>query len=125
MTKDAPNNQPNVNQHGAREMNILFVCSRNQWRSPTAETLYRHYPGVQVRSAGTSTRARHTVSVRDIAWADVIMVMEEKHKSRLRAQFPQALQGKKLVVLDIADDYHYMDAELVTLLQTAVAPYLS
>lgn len=105
-------------------MNILFVCSRNQWRSPTAETLFRRRPGIQVRSGGTSPRARHTVSVKDIAWADMIMVMEAKHKSRLQAMFAPALAHKKMVVLDIADDYRYMDAELVALLQQSVAPYL-
>ena len=105
-------------------MNILFVCSRNQWRSPTAETLFRRQPGIQVRSGGTSPRARHTVSAQDIAWADSIMVMENKHKSRLQAAFPAALTHKKIVVLDIADDYRYMDAELVVLLQQSVAPYL-
>ena len=50
--------------------------------------------------------------------------MENKHKSRLQAAFPAALTHKKMVVLDIADDYRYMDAELVVLLQQSVAPYL-
>lgn len=66
-------------------MNALFICSRNQWRSPTAETVFRRYPNVQARSAGTSPNARHTVSIDDIAWADKIFVMEQKHKSRLLA----------------------------------------
>ena len=105
-------------------MNILFVCSRNQWRSPTAETVFRRQPGIQVRSGGTSPRARHTVSAKDIAWADIIMVMESKHKNRLQAAFPAALTHKKRVVLDIADDYRYMDADLVALLQQSVTPYL-
>ncbi|WP_246151215.1 arsenate reductase/protein-tyrosine-phosphatase family protein [Adhaeribacter aerolatus] len=43
-------------------MRILFVCSRNQWRSPTAETVFRHYPGWQVKSAGTAAGARRQVS---------------------------------------------------------------
>ena len=56
-------------------MNLLFICSRNQWRSPTAERVFRAYPNVQTRSAGTSPNARHTVSIRDIQWADKILVM--------------------------------------------------
>ncbi|NYN06569.1 phosphotyrosine protein phosphatase, partial [Salmonella enterica subsp. enterica serovar Typhimurium] len=24
-------------------MNVLFICSRNQWRSPTAEQVFRRY----------------------------------------------------------------------------------
>ena len=75
-------------------MNILFVCSRNRWRSPTAEQLFRNYPGIAVRSAGTSPSARKHVSLEDVRWADLFLVMEEKHKSRLVAQFT------RLVVAD-------------------------
>lgn len=105
-------------------MNTLFICSRNQWRSPTAETVFRRYPNVQARSAGTSPNARHTVSIDDIAWADKIFVMEQKHKSRLLAQFPRALQYKEMIVLDIPDDYRYMDEELIEILKESVVPYL-
>ena len=105
-------------------MNALFICSRNQWRSPTAETVFRRYPNVQTRSAGTSPNAQHTVSIDDIAWADKIFVMEQKHKSRLLAQFPRALQYKEMIVLDIPDDYRYMDEELIELLKESVVPYL-
>lgn len=103
-------------------MNALFICSRNQWRSPTAETVFRR--NVQARSAGTSPNARHTVSIDDIAWADKIFVMEQKHKSRLLAQFPRALQYKEMIVLDIPDDYRYMDEELIEILKESVVPYL-
>ena len=105
-------------------MNALFICSRNQWRSPTAETVFRRYPNVQARSAGTSPNARHTVSIDDIAWADKIFVMEQKHKSRLLAQFPRALQYKEMIVLDIPNDYRYMDEELIEILKVSVVPYL-
>ena len=105
-------------------MNALFICSRNQWRSPTAETVFRRYPNVQTRSAGTSPNARHTVSIDDIAWADKIFVMEQKHKSRLLAQFPRSLQYKEMIVLDIPDDYRYMDEELIEILKVSVVPYL-
>ncbi len=47
-------------------LNILFVCSRNQWRSPTAEQVWRRHPQFNVRSGGTSLSARHTVSAQDI-----------------------------------------------------------
>ncbi len=104
--------------------NLLFICSRNQWRSPTAEMVWRRHPGLNVRSAGTSPKARRTVSAGDIDWADVIMVMESKHKSRLKAAFSRALQFKALHVLDIPDDYGYMDEELVAMLRDNVAAIL-
>lgn len=105
-------------------MNLLFVCSKNRWRSPTAEYIWRRQPGFSVRSAGTSPAARHPVSSADLAWADVIFVMEEKHKSRLLAEHRDVIAGKPIHVLDIPDDYRYMDPELVTQLQTSVAAIL-
>lgn len=104
--------------------NVLFICSRNQWRSPTAEAVWRKHPELSVRSAGTSSTARRKVSVDDLRWADVIFVMEEKHRSRLLAEFKKALAHKTLYVLDIPDEYQYMDPELVAQLQEGVAALL-
>lgn len=103
-----------------QKLNVLFICSRNQWRSPTAEQMWRKHPEVSARSAGTSPNARHTVSVEDIQWADVVLVMEEKHKSRLKAEFTRLLENKPIHVLDIPDDYKYMDPELVEMLEQSV-----
>ena len=105
-------------------INVLFVCSRNQWRSPTGEQVWRRDRRVRARSAGTSPSAQHPVSLVDIDWADVILVMEDKHKSRLAAAFRDALAHKRLHVLDIPDDYRFMDPELVALLTAPVAAIL-
>lgn len=104
--------------------NILFICSRNQWRSPTGEQVWKNHPKLNVRSAGTSPRAKRTVNAKDIGWADVIFVMEEKHKSRLKAEFTRLLNYKEIKVLDIPDEYQYMDAELVEMMRQSVGSYL-
>ncbi|MEO6918222.1 MAG: phosphotyrosine protein phosphatase [Collimonas sp.] len=104
---------------------LLFVCSRNQWRSPTGEQVWRRQPGIQARSAGTSPNARKKISAADIAWADLIFVMENKHKSRILAEFGRLLENKKIHVLDIPDEYQYMDPELVEQLTDAVAYVLA
>ena len=106
-------------------INLLFVCSKNRWRSPTAEAVWRKHSSVAVRSAGTASTARRTVTIDDIRWADVIFVMEEKHQKRLLAEFRRPLQHKPLHVLDVPDHYRYMDPELVSLLKDSVASYLS
>lgn len=95
---------------------ILFVCSKNQWRSPTGETVFGKIEGVSTKSAGTSKSAKHKINVQDIRWADFILVMEEKHKSRIQAEFRDETRYKNLHVLDIPDDYQYMDEELIELL---------
>lgn len=104
--------------------NLLFICSRNQWRSPTAESLWRKHPDFNTRSAGTSPRARKTVNASDISWADVIFVMEQKHKNRLKADFARLLKHKTVHVLDIPDNYTYMDPDLIQELENLVPSYL-
>ena len=106
------------------KLHILFICSKNQWRSPTAEAIFRNRDSVDVRSAGTSRRARRTVSRRDLQWADLIFAMESKHKQRLLADFPGELRYKDLIVLEIPDEYRRMDPELIELLELKVTPIL-
>lgn len=106
-------------------MNVLFLCSKNQWRSPTAERVFRRIDGLSVRSAGTASSARRVVSALDVAWADVIFAMETKHLERLRADFRQALRDKVVHVLEIPDDYRFMDPELVVLLEERVGAVLA
>jgi hypothetical protein len=67
--------QGQTNSASGGKRNVLFICSKNQWRSPTAETVWRKHPDLSVRSAGTSSTARRKVSVDDIRWADVIFVI--------------------------------------------------
>nr|WP_174507472.1 protein tyrosine phosphatase [Acinetobacter sp. Marseille-Q1620] len=105
-------------------MNYLFICSRNQWRSPTAERVFAQNYAINTRSAGTSHHARHTVSAQDIHWADRIFVMEYKHKKSILEKFSKQLAQKKVVVLDIPDNYQYMDTELINILKETMTYYL-
>ncbi len=101
-------------------MNILFVCSRNQWRSPTAEAIYKNNPTVNVKSAGTEPSARIKLTAKNIAWADIIFVMEKRHKQRMMEKFLTETQQKQIVVLDIPDEYGFMDDELIEEIKTKV-----
>ena len=105
-------------------MNILFICSRNQWRSRTAETIFKNNQKHNVKSAGTENEARIRVTEKLINWADLIFVMEKRHKERLRDKFGVVIDDKEIVTLDIKDDYKYMDTELIEALETSVSPYL-
>ena len=71
-----------------------------------------------------SSNARRKVSEDDIRWAEVIFVMEEKHKSRLAAEFTGLIENKTIHVLDIPDEYKYMDPELVEQLEQSVGALL-
>lgn len=105
-------------------MNLLFVCSRNRLRSPTAEVVFSTLPDVTALSAGTSPDAETPLSGDLIAWADLIFVMENQHRRRLNERFSAFLKQKKIIVLGIADRYSYMDPELVRLLETQVSRHL-
>jgi len=109
----------------ARELKILFICSRNRWRSLTAEKIFDGINGIQARSAGTEPSARIRVTAGHLSWADLIFVMEKKHLRRLQEKFPEAVAGKKIICLHIADDYEFMQPELVDLLEAGVMPHLS
>src|SRR5476651_2539972 len=100
--------------------NLLFICSKNQWRSPTAELLFKNHPVHNARSAGTSDKARIKVNQKLIEWADIIFVMEQKHKDLLKQRFPSAIAGKQLIVLNIEDNYLFGDEELEGILKGAL-----
>jgi predicted protein tyrosine phosphatase len=104
---------------------LLFVCSRNQWRSPTAEALFRQSDRYVAKSAGTSDRARIKITAGLINWADWIFVMEKRHAAIVQQKYRDAIAGKSLVILHIGDDYQYMDAELIDILSSRLAEYLT
>ncbi len=105
-------------------LKLLFVCSRNRLRSPTAEAIFASDLRLEVTSAGTSPDAETVVSAELIAWADVIFAMETKYRKKLNEHFSASLRNKKLVVLGIRDRYSFMQRELVDLLETKVRPHL-
>jgi predicted protein tyrosine phosphatase len=100
--------------------NILFVCSRNELRSPTGEAVFSCEPGINARSAGLSPDAEERLGVEDVEWADIIFVMESAHKRKLKQDFASNVKNKKVVCLEIPDKYKYMDADLVELFRCKV-----
>lgn len=105
-------------------MNILFVCGRNQWRSPTAEAVFAAYDGFEVDSAGVDRDAVVAVSAENLGWADIVFVMEKNHRTKLQRQFQKALSGKRIICLEIPDRYGFMDPVLVELLEQKVPAHL-
>ena len=101
-------------------MRLLFICARNRLRSPTAERVFAAVPGVEAESAGVAPDAETPVTPELVEWADVVLVMEAAHRAKLARLFPAALRGKRVVCLDVPDDYDYMDPDLVRLLRDRV-----
>jgi predicted protein tyrosine phosphatase len=104
---------------------LLFVCSRNQWRSPTAAALFDNSDRYTAKSAGTSDRARVKITPGLINWADRIFVMEKRHADILQQKYPDLIVDKSVIVLHISDDYQYQDPELIEILESRLAEHLS
>lgn len=105
--------------------NLLFICSQNKLRSPTAQDVFADYPGICTDSAGLNNDAEVHLSDEQIEWADLILVMESTHRNRLNQKFKHALAGKRIAVLAIPDNYAYMEEALIELLKARCAPYLN
>jgi len=107
-----------------KKQKILFVCSQNKLRSPTAEQVFSQYPGIEAMSAGTNNDALTPLNGELVEWADVIFVMEKSHLNKVRGKFKKHLNGKRVICLNIPDDYDFMDTSLVRLLEARVPRYL-
>jgi predicted protein tyrosine phosphatase len=104
---------------------VLFICGRNRARSPTAESVFGGYPGIETASAGISPDADTPLSSELIEWADIIFVMEPAHRRKLSTRFHALLKNKRVVCLDIPDKYDFMDPELVRVLKAKAARFLA
>jgi predicted protein tyrosine phosphatase len=104
--------------------NALFICGKNKLRSPTAEAVFAKWPGIETDSAGINSDAETPLSPEQIVWADIIFVMEKTHRTKLSKHFRRYLNSKRVMCLDISDDYDFMQPELVKLLEMRAGRYL-
>lgn len=107
--------------------NILFICTYNLQRSPTAEELINNNPKYnkkyRAKSAGISSLSEKLVTKQAIGWSDIIFVMEDIHKKFLLENFPES-KHKKIIVLDIPDIYLKNNSELIKILHEKFKKYL-
>lgn len=104
--------------------NVLFICSQNRLRSPTAEQVFSSRPNIECLSAGLNHDAENPVTPELVEWAEIIFVMEKSHRNKLTSKFRKYLNNKRVICLDIPDDYEFMDPLLVSLLNAKVARHL-
>ena len=105
-------------------MNVLFLCSQNKLLSPTAEAIFGAYEDLQVTSAGLVESAAVVVDSEMLEDADVIFVMERSHRNRLSRKYRRYLKNKRIICLDIPDEYEFMDPALLAILEKKVLPLL-
>lgn len=103
-----------------KPIKILFVCGRNNRRSPTAEKIFLHDRRMHVRSGGLADTSRKRVTEGDIKWADLILAMERKHVKRLQVEFSYLDSLPPIENLDISDNFTFMQKALIEELHIAV-----
>jgi len=101
-------------------MNLLFICSKNKLRSSTGEEVFSGYDGIDAIGCGTNADAATPLSGDLIEWADIIFAMEKRHQNKINKKFKKILKGKKIICLDIADNYDRMEPALIHLLKKKV-----
>jgi predicted protein tyrosine phosphatase len=101
-------------------MNVLFVCTANKLRSPTAETLFAAHPGIAARSAGLDPNCPCPLNAELVLWADMIFVMETRQRERIRKKFKKRPQDGAIINLNIPDEYERDQPELIELLESKV-----
>ncbi len=109
----------------AGPLRVLFICSRNRRRSPTAEQIFSRRTDLDVASAGLAPDAEDVVTPETLEWAEVIFVMELSHRTSLQRRFGRHLRHARIVCLDIPDRYEFMEETLIDRLQAAVTPLLA
>ena len=98
---------------------LLVICGRNKKRSRTAEHIFKNDPRFFIRSAGLSEQSNRKVSEKDMAWAHLVLVMEDGYAKHLKEKFSH-LNIPPIQVLHIDDDYEYLDPELIEILKEKV-----
>jgi predicted protein tyrosine phosphatase len=105
-------------------LKVLFVCDANRLRSPTAEAIFSKRPLLDVKSAGLAKQATVPLTIELLEWADLIFVMEKRHRNIIQSKFKEIYQHKRIICLYIPDDFEFMDPELISLLEEKFSPYL-
>ena len=98
-------------------MKVLFICTANKLRSPTAESVFSAWEGIEAISAGTSPDAPLPLSKELVASADVIFAMETHHRERVRKKYKQRPTDSRIITLHIPDEYERDDPDLIALLE--------
>jgi predicted protein tyrosine phosphatase len=109
---------------------ILFVCSANKDRSKTADDYFsERYDEFEFDSAGTNLKLCHqlgttAITEEHLKWADIIIAMEEKHRTFIKNNFPK-VDYNSIEVLHLTDRYVYYQQELIEILKEKVLPIIN
>lgn len=97
---------------------VLTVCSAGLLRSPTAAHVLAQEYGYNTRSCGISDEfALIRLDQVLLHWADELVFMERSQLKAATMRFPDDQIVSRAVVLDIPDNFSYMDEDLQRLIR--------
>lgn len=99
---------------------LLFICGKCRQRSPTAEHVFSSYKNIETDAAGLSSDADIYLGSDQLDWATHIIVMEKAQARKIRKNFKKHINDKKVICLDIPDNFEYMQFELIELLKKKI-----
>ena len=102
----------------------LFICSHNKLRGPAAAKVFASWPGVETDSAGLNAEGALGLRPEQLAWADIVFVMQTEHRARLIRNFSAYLQDKRVICLNVRETYGSMQPALVNRLEAKAGPFL-
>lgn len=108
-----------------RPLRVVFICTQNKLRSPTAEMIFRSVEGWEVTSAGTDRTAEQPLTRDLLEWADVAICMEKRHRDWIRSKLKGALPDNRILTLGIPDEYEFMEPDLIEILSRLVPSRLA
>ena len=97
----------------------MVVCGKNKKRSRTAEFIFKNDSRFNIRSVGVSPNSIRKITENDLNWSDLVLVMENEHKSKIKELF-RKITNIKIEVLNIEDEFEFMDEELVIILTESI-----
>ncbi len=105
------------------KQHLLFVCTANRQRSPTAADLFSDDERYEARSCGVQAHECTRCDESLVEWADVIFCMQRWHRDALMRNIPGASETR-IEVLDIPDRYRRGESHLVMLLRERLQDWL-
>lgn len=108
------------------KLRVLFICSGNTDRSPTARDVFAADARLDVLAAGLDEDAPRRLSEDDLWWAELVFVMEPRHRDQIRNKYAFWWEERSpiLTVLRIPDKFNRGDPELVRMLGDLAAPII-
>lgn len=101
--------EPVVPHAVPRQTKLLFVYHASRLNAPTPDSVLPRTPTLEVRSAGIDDSGSLHLGASDLAWPDVIVVMDKKVRSAVHRRCKALGLDKRVVCLYLSEQHDIAD----------------